>query len=229
VYSSDGRICIFTKDESRMANLSEISAFEEELASSSIQTKTGDMGEIKIDDLPNEDALKKPGQRDGQTTMINKGGGQIEAYQWNMSDKRWMKIGDVVGSADSTAQGQASATGEKIMFEGKYYDYVFNVELDKNSSLKLPYNINEDPWYAAQAFIHRHELDQMFLDQIAQFIISNTKGMVIDQRASDYTDPFTGSLFNIDRSIIIECANISRHWPIRTELGIVDESNGITE
>lgn len=146
---------------------------------------------MKIDDLPTDEALKKPGQRDGQTTMINKGGGRVEAYQWNMLDQRWMKIGDVVGSADSTAQGQASATGEKILFEGKYYDYVFNVSLDQGS-LKLPYNVSEDPWYAAQAFIYRHELDQIFLDQIANFIITNTKGMVIDQRASDYADPFTG-------------------------------------
>ena len=190
---SDGRICVFTRDESRMASVEEIGAFEKELASSTIQTKTGDMGEIKIDDLPSEDALKTPGKRDGQTTMINKGGGQVEAYQWSMADERWMKIGDVVGSADSTAQGQASATGEKILFEGKYYDYVFNVELDTEVPLKLPYNINEDPWFAAQGFIHRHELNQMFLDQIAQFIISNTKGMVIDQKAADYTDPFTGT------------------------------------
>lgn len=124
--------------------------------------------------------------------MINKGGGRVEAYQWNMLDQRWMKIGDVVGSADSTAQGQASATGEKILFEGQYYDYVFNVELDEGVPLKLPYNISEDPWFAAQAFIHRNELSQMFLDQIAQFIITNTKGMVIDQRAADFADPFTG-------------------------------------
>jgi phospholipase A-2-activating protein len=192
IHFSDGRIYIFTKDESRTATMQEISAFEEELASSSIQTKTGDLGEVKIDDLPTEDALKKPGTREGQTTMINKGGGRVEAYQWNMLDQRWMKIGDVVGSADSTSQGQASATGDKILYEGKYYDYVFNVELDENVPLKLPYNIADGPWHAAQAFIHRHELSQMFLDQIAQFIITNTKGMVIDQTAADFMDPFTG-------------------------------------
>jgi phospholipase A-2-activating protein len=192
INSSDGRICIFTKDESRTATMEEIAGFEQEIASTTIQTKTGDLGEVKVDDLPNEDALKKPGTREGQTTMINKGGGRVEAYQWNMLDQRWMKIGDVVGSADSTAQGQASATGEKILFEGKYYDYVFNVELDDPVPLKLPYNITDDPWFAAQEFIHRHELNQTFLDQIAQFIMTNTKGMVIDQRASDFTDPFTG-------------------------------------
>lgn len=189
---SDGRICVLTKDEARTTTAEEIAGFEQEIAATSIQTKTGDLGEVKIDDLPNEDALKKPGTREGQTTMINKGGGVVEAYQWNQLDQRWMKIGDVVGSADSTAKGQASATGDKILFEGKYYDYVFNVDLDDRVPVKLPYNVTEDPWYAAQAFIHRHELDQMFLDKIAYFIIENTKGMVIDQRAADYADPFTG-------------------------------------
>lgn len=150
---------------------------------------------MKIDDLPSEEALRKPGARDGQTTMINKGNGLVEAYQWSMAEERWIKIGDVVGSADSSAKGQASASGEKILFEGKYYDYVFNVALDDETQLKLPYNVNEDPWFAAQAFIHRNELSQTFLDQIAQFIIKNTEGMVIDQRASDYADPFTGLLF----------------------------------
>lgn len=183
---------VFTKDPSRTATQQEIAALEEELASSSIQTKTGDLGDVKIDDLPTEEALQKPGQRDGQTTMINKGGGRVEAYHWNMLEQRWMKIGDVVGSADSTAQGQASATGEKILFEGKYYDYVFSVDVDTGKPLKLPYNVSEDPWYAAQEFIHRHELSQMFLDQIANFIITNTKGMVIDQRVADFADPFTG-------------------------------------
>jgi phospholipase A-2-activating protein len=145
--------------------------------------------------------------------MINKGGGRVEAYQWSMADQRWMKIGDVVGSADSTAGGQASATGEKILFEGKYYDYVFNVDLDEGAPLKLPYNASEDPWFAAQAFIHRHELNQMFLDQIAQFIITNTKGMVIDQKALDYVDPFTGKL-SLDHNYFSLLMHIFRCWTI---------------
>ncbi len=80
---------------------------------------------------------------------------------------------------------QATATEEKILFERQYYDYLFNVALNENVTLKLPHNITEDPWCAAQAFIHRYKLDQMYLDQIAQFIITNTKEMAIDQRVSD--------------------------------------------
>jgi phospholipase A-2-activating protein len=71
---------------------------------------------------------------------------------------------------------------------------VFSVDLDEKGTLKLPYNVTEDPWFAAQKFIHKHELSQMFLDQVAKFIIDNTKGVEIGTAASssDYVDPFTG-------------------------------------
>lgn len=53
------------------------------------------------------------GTRDGQTRLI-KNSGKVEAYQWNISEGRWMKIGDVVGSSGATQQ-----TSGKVLFEGK--------------------------------------------------------------------------------------------------------------
>jgi len=71
---------------------------------------------------------------------------------------------------------------------------VFSVELDETSGkLKLPYNITEDPWHAAQKFIHKHNLSQMFLDQIANFIVTNTKGMTLGSQSNQAQDPFTGA------------------------------------
>ena len=72
---------------------------------------------------------------------------------------------------------------------------MFDVDLDDGpgSQLKLPYNISEDPWFAAQRFIHKNELSQLFLDQIAKFIMDNTKGITLGQAPSaGYSDPFTG-------------------------------------
>ncbi len=67
------------------------------------------------------------------------------------------------------------------------------MDLDSQGTLKLPYNITEDPWFAAQKFIHKNELSQLFLDQVAKFIIDNTKGMQLGTAtSSDYADPFTG-------------------------------------
>ena len=84
---------------------------------------------------------------------------------------------------------------KKASYLGKEYDYVFDIELDDTkASLKLPYNVSEDPYHAAQKFIHEHELSQLFLDQIAEFIINNTKSETIGDPTvtRSYYDPFTG-------------------------------------
>ena len=60
---------------------------------------------------------------------------------------------------------------EKTSYLGTEYDYLLDIELDDSkASLKLPYNVSEDPYHAAQKFIHDNELSQLFLDQIVQFI-----------------------------------------------------------
>ena len=46
--------------------------------------------------------------------------------------------------------------GSKVMFEGKEYDYVFDIDADNGLMLKLPYNLNDNPWQAAQDFIHKN-------------------------------------------------------------------------
>lgn len=51
------------------------------------------------------------GNRDGQTRLI-KEGEKVEAYQWNVSDGRWVKIGDVVG-------GSNQQTSKSVVYEGK--------------------------------------------------------------------------------------------------------------
>ena len=191
VSCSDGTIRIFTQDDNRTASKAECDAFEHELSAFAIPTKTDDtMSQINRNELPGIEALSRSGKRDGQTIMINNEN-EIEVYSWSEAESRWVKIGVAVGSA--TAAGGSSSNRSKVTYEGKEYDYVFDISLDdEGTSLKLPYNLSEDPWFAAQAFIHKHELDQIFLDQIAQFIITNTKGETITAQSSSYVDPFTG-------------------------------------
>jgi phospholipase A-2-activating protein len=55
-------------------------------------------------------------------------------YQWDSESSTWVKIGDVVDAASS---------GNKQVYEGKEYDYVFDVDIkDGVPALKLPYNVN---------------------------------------------------------------------------------------
>ena len=73
---------------------------------------------------------------------------------------------------------------------------MFSVDIEEGKPpLKLPYNIAEDPFFAAQKFLSKNDLSQLFLDQVANFIIDNTKGVTLGQgQGGGYSDPFTGTV-----------------------------------
>lgn len=116
----------------------------------------------------------------------------MHKFSWSSSEGQWTKVGDVVGAA-----GQSDST--KTFYEGKEYDYVFSVDIEEGKPpLKLPYNTSEDPWLAAQKFIHKNDLSQYYLDTVANFIITNTKSKTSNVASAKsnanetFADPFTG-------------------------------------
>lgn len=120
--------------------------------------------------------------------MIRFPDGRIVCHEW--SGGKWTSIGDVVGAA-----GGSQASSGKQLFEGKEYDFVFSVDIaDGMPSIKLPYNKGEDPWMVAQQFIHKHELPQTYLQEVAEFIMksSGEAPVVTSSSSSSYQDPFTG-------------------------------------
>uniref|UniRef100_A0A8C1BYU9 Phospholipase A-2-activating protein n=1 Tax=Cyprinus carpio carpio TaxID=630221 RepID=A0A8C1BYU9_CYPCA len=186
VGASDGVIRVFTECQERVASAQDLQAFEDELSKAIIDPKTGDLGDIKIEDLPGREHLDEPGNRDGQTRLI-KEGSNVEAYQWSVSDGRWVKIGDVVG-------GSSQQNSKRVMYEGKEYDFVFSIDVNEGGpGLKLPYNVTDDPWLTAHNFLEKNDLSPMFLDQVANFIIENTKGHTLGPAPGSATDPFTGA------------------------------------
>lgn len=58
--------------------------------------------------------------------------------------------------------------------------------------MKLPYNVAEDPWLTAHNFLQKNDISPMFLDQVANFIIENTKGHTVGPAQPGNADPFTG-------------------------------------
>ncbi|KAI8043598.1 hypothetical protein M5D96_004931, partial [Drosophila gunungcola] len=102
----------------------------------------------------------------------------VATRNWELGN--WNLVGDVTG-----ASGGTQASSGKKLHEGKEYDFVFNVDIsDTEPPIKLPYNRGEDPWQAAQTFIHRNNLPQAYLDQSA--------AVVVEQAPTGYQDPFTG-------------------------------------
>lgn len=59
---SDGIIRVFTESQERTASAEELQAFEDELSQATIDPKTGDLGDIKIEDLPGKEHLSEPGE-----------------------------------------------------------------------------------------------------------------------------------------------------------------------
>ena len=78
-----------------------------------------------------EPSTHLPGKKDGQVLMI-KNNDNVEAYQWVAAESTWQQIGQVV---------DAIGSGRKQLYEGKEYDFVFDVDVSEGMPpLKLPYN-----------------------------------------------------------------------------------------
>lgn len=179
--SSDGTVRVFTSDESRVAPADILEAFKVAVDTRQAE-QSKELGGVKVNDLPGPESLLQEGN-EGQTRLVRQPNGKILCYQWTKGT--WECVGDVMGGADSN----------KSLHEGKEYDFVFNVDIEDGAPpLKLPFNKSEDPWMAAQKFIHSNELPQVYLETVANFIITNAKltnqaGPVVTK---DFTDPFTG-------------------------------------
>lgn len=109
---------------------------------------------------------------------------KVQAYQWSANETTWAQIGEVVDAVGS---------GRKQLYEGKEYDYVFDVDVQEGvPPLKLPYNVSENPWAAAQRFLARNDLPQTYSDEVVRFIEKNTEGVQIGGPQAGYVDPYTG-------------------------------------
>lgn len=89
---------------------------------------------------------------------------------------------------------EAASTGRKISYRGKDYDHVFDVDIeDGKPPLKLPYNLNQNPYEVAQKFIDDNELPATYLDQIAAHITNNAQAASIgstEQTQAPGSDPW---------------------------------------
>jgi phospholipase A-2-activating protein len=198
VGGSDSMVRIFTRSPERVGPTALVKAYEEQLAQQSVPSnQVGDVDKTK---LPGLDALNKQGSKDGQVLMV-RAGALVEAHQWSASEARWIKIGEVVDAIGSS---------RKQVFDGKEYDYVFDVDVQEGvPPLKLPYNASDNPYQAAQDFIEKNDLDPSFLDQVANFITQNAKPITLggEENASGFADPFTGG------NRYVPGGSVSNHQP----------------
>ncbi|KAK6205195.1 WD40-repeat-containing domain protein [Scheffersomyces amazonensis] len=206
VGGSDNLIRVFSSVEARIASEEELVSFKKEVEQSSIAEQSLD--DLKRTDIPGYEALSKPGKTEGATLMVKNVDGGIEAHQW--SNGEWTKIGDVVGSSKSQ--------GSKQVYHGQEYDYVFDVDIEDGAPpLKLPYNVNENPYVAAERFLADNELPSSYTEEVVEFINKNTAGFNLqEQQGSDapiienpYSDSYQRSHQKSSLSVIPEKTYIS--------------------
>ncbi|KAI0151177.1 ubiquitin homeostasis protein lub1 [Pestalotiopsis sp. NC0098] len=179
--TSDGVVRVFTRDSERVADAETIQLFEEAVKSSSIPQQQ--MGDVNKEKLPGPEFLtQKAGTKEGQVQMIREQNGSISAHTWSMGAQTWVNVGTVVDSAASS--------GRKQTYGGKEYDFVFDVAIEEGApSLKLPFNLSENPYDAATKFINDNELSLNYLDQVAQFIVQNTQGATLGGESNTASGP----------------------------------------
>ena len=173
--ASDKVARVFTRSEERQAEPQAILAFEDSVKSSAIPQQA--VGDVNKEKLPGPEFLQqKSGTKEGQVIMIREANGSVTAHQWSQGAQQWLNVGTVVDAVGSS--------GKKIDYLGKDYDYVFDVDIeDGKPPLKLPYNLSQNPYEAATKFIEDNELPIGYLDQVANFITTNTQGATIGQSA----------------------------------------------
>lgn len=169
--ASDRIIRVFSRSPERHASKETIKEFEDSVRSSSIPQQQ--VGQVNKEKLPGPEFLQqKSGTKEGQVQMIREDNGSVSAHQWSSTAQQWVNVGTVVDAVGSS--------GRKITYQGADYDYVFDVDIeDGKPPLKLPYSLSQNPYEVAKKFIEQNKLPVTYLDQVANFILSNTKGATI--------------------------------------------------
>ncbi|KAH8907647.1 PFU-domain-containing protein [Coniochaeta sp. PMI_546] len=183
--ASDNMVRVFTRSPERAADAETIAQFQDSVKASAIPQQQLNTT-INKEKLDGPDWLKKySGSKDGQVKMIREDDGSVTAHQWSLSGQEWIAVGTVVDAAGSS--------GKKVEYNGKEFDYVFDVDIeDGKPPLKLPYNLSENPYERATKFLGDNELPLTYLDSVANFIVENTKGATIGQatEAPGGADPY---------------------------------------
>lgn len=168
VGTSDHHIYVFSADPARAAPADVAEAYAHSVSAAAIPEQAVDG--LNKTDVPGYERLATPGKQEGEVVMVKSAAGAVEAHQW--SGGRWVKIGDVVSAAGSSS---------KKTYNGREYDYVFDVDVeDGKPPLKLPFNATDNPYTAAELFLADNDLPALYADQVVQFIAQNTEGVLLD-------------------------------------------------
>ncbi|KAI7915952.1 ubiquitin homeostasis protein lub1 [Pyricularia oryzae] len=171
--ASDDIIRIWTRSNDRLADEVTLKHFDEAIKGMAIPKETMG-GDLKNQEFPGPEFLQtNTGKKDGHVQVIKNPDGGLEAHIWSAAQNKWEFYGAVVDSPGSS--------DKKIHHGGKEWDFVFQVDIeDGKPTLPLPYNAGENPYDAARRFLEANELPIGYLEQVAAFIVRESKGQNIE-------------------------------------------------
>lgn len=178
---SNGNIFVFDieKDDDRKNSSTVVEEYYYQLKKFKINSETSKIP-VKIS---SSEELLESGKTIGENMFIkNSDTNEVLAYQWN--GNIWENIGIVT---------EGNVNAKKTIYKGTSYDYVFDVELESGSSLKLPYNIGDDPYTCSYKFIEDNNLSSELQEQVIDFIVKNTNTSIIGP-AKEIFNPYMDSI-----------------------------------
>ncbi|WFD26669.1 hypothetical protein MNAN1_001654 [Malassezia nana] len=171
--ASDGCLYLFTCHQARQSSAEQMAAYTHRVETQSLSPN-------EVQNLATTESLP-PNGAEGDALVLCQGS-RRERYQWSAYAHAWLCTGSVSIS---------SAPSQKTTWNGKEYDYVFDVDIaDGAPPLKLAYNVSENPYVAASRFLEENDLPASFLDQVVRFLEKNTEGVHVSPQAP--ADPYTG-------------------------------------
>ncbi|EFO97992.1 CRE-UFD-3 protein [Caenorhabditis remanei] len=197
VAGSDGRIYIMSNDPERQAPQEVREAFDAEVVSKMstklerIKEDTAEVVTIKVDvdDRPTQlDLHYRKGTDPGLCAQ--------EFIQENHLPMHYLEeITKFIKERVPEARLYDIKTGKKIHVDGEEYDYALSVSIGKGEKdMKMPFNVNESPEFAAQRFVERKGLPVSVIPALAGMISQEMDKLSRGAGAAQagYEDPFTG-------------------------------------
>ena len=62
--------------------------------------------------------------------------------------------------------------------------------------MKLPYNVNDNPYTVAEKFLSDNDLPASYTDEVVRFLQKNTEGVSLQESTNDSNNPSAGRVID---------------------------------
>ncbi|CAE8596624.1 unnamed protein product, partial [Polarella glacialis] len=154
---------VWTRDPERMAAEAERNTQKEMAEQAALAAAQKGSSSVPMDTATDISQMPTTvGAKNGEIKCF-KDGATVFAFSWNAGARSWDKIGEVVGQ---DPESKKFYEGDDVFPRGEY-DFIFDVDMGAGTGLKkLPYNKDQNPMVAAEAFVAREQINKSNTNEI---------------------------------------------------------------